>query len=127
MRKLLAAVYLCLIAATPAAADGDAAAGEAIFKRCSACHAVGEGAKNKVGPELNGIVGRQVAAAPGFKYSPAFIAKAEEGWVWDDQHLTEYLSNPKGYIKGTKMAFGGLKKPDEIANVIAYLKTFEAQ
>ena len=127
MRKLVATAYLCLIASTPAAAEGDAAAGDAIFKRCSACHAVGEGAKNKVGPELNGIVGRPVAAAQGFRYSPAFTSKAEEGWVWDDQHLTEYLADPKGYIKGTKMAFPGLKKPEEIANVIAYLRTFSAQ
>ncbi|GCA49463.1 cytochrome c-554 precursor [Sinorhizobium sp. KGO-5] len=127
MQKSLAIASLCLLLASPALADGDAEAGAAVFKKCAACHAVGPGAKNKVGPELNGIIGRKVAAVDGFNYSSAFKAKAEEGWNWDDTHLSEYLANPKVYIKGTKMAFPGLKKPDEIANVIAYLKTFSAQ
>ncbi|WP_400158039.1 c-type cytochrome [Agrobacterium sp. P15N1-A] len=129
MRNILAAAFACLVtvAPSPTLAAGDAAKGEAVFKRCTACHAVGDGAKNKVGPELNGIIGRKVAAAPGFNYSPAFKAKAEEGWTWDDTHLTEYLANPKAYIKGTKMAFPGLKKPEEIADVIEYLKTFQTQ
>ena len=125
MRNIFAAALACLVSVTPALAAGDAAKGEAIFKRCSACHAVGEGAKNKVGPELNGIVGRKVAAAPGFNYSPAFKAKAAEGWSWDETHLTEYLADPKDYVPGTKMAFPGLKKPDEIADVIAYLESFK--
>ncbi|MGF6178330.1 c-type cytochrome [Ensifer sp. 4252] len=124
MQKRLAVTVLCLLSTTPALADGNAETGAAVFKKCAACHAVGEGAKNKVGPELNGILGRKVAAVEGFNYSPAFKAKAEEGWSWDETHLTEYLANPKAYIKGTKMAFPGLKKPEEIADIIAYLKTF---
>lgn len=127
MRYLLATIFICLVAAGPASAEGSADAGAAVFKKCAACHAVGEGAKNKVGPELNGIVGRKVAANEAFNYSPAFKTKAEEGWVWDETHLSEYLANPKVYIKGTKMAFAGLKKPEEIADVIAYLNTFQAQ
>lgn len=126
MRKLLSIVSLCLLAASPASAEGDAEKGAIVFKKCMACHAVGEGAKNKVGPELNGIVGRKVAGVEGFNYSPAFKAKAEEGWSWDETHLTEYLANPKAYIKGTKMAFVGLKKPEDVADIIAYLKTFPA-
>lgn len=125
--KIAAGLAVCLVTSTPALADGDAAKGEAVFKKCVACHAVGEGAKNKVGPELNGILGRKVAAADGFNYSPAFKAKAEEGWVWDEGHLTEYLANPRAYVKGTKMAFPGLKKPEDLADIIAYLKTFEAR
>ncbi len=70
--------------------------------------------KNKVGPELNAIIGRKVAAVEGFNYSAAFKTKAEEGWVWDESHLTEYLTNPKAYIKGTKMAFAGLKSPRKL-------------
>lgn len=125
MQKILAAAFACVIVVSPAWAAGDASKGEAVFKRCTACHAVGEGAKNKVGPELNGIVGRKVAAAPGFNYSTAFKAKGEEGWSWDETHLTAYLADPKGYVPGTKMAFPGLKKPDEIADVITYLETFK--
>lgn len=124
MRYLFATLSFCLLAANPALAEGSADAGAAVFKKCAACHAVGEGAKNKVGPELNAIIGRKVAAIEGFNYSPAFKAKAEEGWVWDEAHLSEYLANPKAYIKGTKMAFAGLKKPEDVADVIAYLKTF---
>ncbi|MFC0805208.1 c-type cytochrome [Ensifer sp. P24N7] len=127
MRKLLAVASLCFLIASPALADGDANAGAAIFKKCGACHAVGPGAKNKVGPELNGIVGRKAAAVEGFNYSTAFKAKAEDGWSWDETHLAEYLTNPKAYIKGTKMAFPGLKKPEEVADIIAYLKTFAAE
>ncbi|EHJ95435.1 c-type cytochrome [Agrobacterium tumefaciens] len=124
MRKLFSIVSLCLIATSPAMAEGDAEKGAVVFKKCTACHAVGEGAANKVGPELNSIIGRKVAGVEGFNYSPAFKAKAEEGWVWDEAHLTEYLANPKAYIKGTKMAFAGLKKPEDVADVIAYLQTF---
>ncbi|MBW0368306.1 c-type cytochrome [Ensifer adhaerens] len=126
MRKSLT-VALCLFAASPALADGNADAGGIVFKKCAACHAVGPGAKNKVGPELNGILGRKVAAVDGFNYSPAFKTKAEEGWSWDETHLSEYLANPKAYVKGTKMAFPGLKKPEEISDIIAYLKTFPAE
>lgn len=127
MPYFLATVSLCALMATPVLADGSADAGAKVFKKCAACHAVGEGAKNKVGPELNGTVGRKVAAVESFNYSPAFKAKAQEGWVWDEKHLTEYLANPKAYIKGTKMAFAGLEKPEEIADLIAYLKTFSTR
>jgi cytochrome c len=101
MRKLIAIASLCLLPAVPALADGNPEAGAIVFKKCL-CHAVGNGAKNKVGPELNGIVGRKVATAPGFNYSAAFKAKAAEGWAWDERHLTEYLANPKAYVKGTR-------------------------
>lgn len=124
MRYILATLSLCTLMATPVLAEGSADGGAKVFKKCAACHAIGEGAKNKVGPELNAIVGRKVAAVESFNYSPAFKAKAQEGWVWDEKHLTEYLANPKAYIKGTKMTFVGLKKPEEIADLVAYLKTF---
>jgi len=119
----LAVLGLTLLS-TPSWAEGDAAAGEKVFKKCSACHAVGDGAKHKVGPELNNTFGRIAGTAEGYKYSNPMIAAGEGGLVWDDATLTEYLANPKGMIKGTKMAFAGLKKDDEIANVLAYLRTF---
>ena len=127
MRKLrtaaLAGVLACL--ALPALADGDVEAGKKVFNKCKACHAVGEDAKNKVGPELNGIVGRAIAAAPDFKYSDAFLAKKAEGFVWDEEALDAYLAKPKDFIPDNKMSFVGLRKEDEREDVIAYLKTFE--
>lgn len=101
----------------------DAAAGEKVFTKCKACHVADED-KNKVGPSLKGVIGRTAGTHEGFKYSPAMIEAGKGGLVWDDAKLTTYLHDPKGTVKGTKMAFPGLKKDDEVANVIAYLKQF---
>ncbi len=97
------------------------AAGEKVFKKCKACHQIGDGAENKVGPELNGVVGRAAASIEGFKYSKPMIAAGEEGLVWTDETLTEYLADPRKFIKGTKMTFGGLKKAEDLHAIIAYL------
>ncbi|MCL5779072.1 cytochrome c family protein [Limibaculum sp. FT325] len=99
---------------------GDAEAGKKVFNKCKACHKLEEG-KNGVGPSLHGLVGRPVASIDGFKYSDAMKAFAEGGKVWDEAALTQYLADPKGVVPGTKMAFAGLKKPEEIADVIAYI------
>jgi cytochrome c len=127
MKKFAAALTALALTgmAGAALAEGDAAAGEKVFKKCKACHQLGDGAKNKVGPVLNGIVGNEIASVDGFKYSKAFLAKKEEGLVWTDEVLDAYLTKPKTYIKGTKMSFAGLKKEGDRANVIAYLSTFE--
>ncbi len=122
---LLAAAAGFAIAGPALAQDGDAAAGEKVFNKCKACHMVGDGAKNRVGPTLTGIIGEPIAANPDFKYSDAFLAKKDEGWVWTPEVLSEYLEDPRGHIEGTKMSFAGLKKPEERADVIAYLQTFE--
>ncbi len=103
------------------------AAGEAVFKKCKACHQVGEGAKNRTGPMLNGIVGGAAGAVDGFKYSKALLGKAEEGLVWDEASLGAFLADPKGFLKGTKMSFNGLKSAEDIAAVSAYLSTFAAE
>lgn len=116
---LAAAAAICL--AMPARAEGDAAAGEKIFLKCKACHENEKGV-NKVGPTLKGIVGRKTASVEGFNYSEAMKAKGAEGAVWDEATLAAYLPDPKAWVPGTKMAFGGLKKPEEVANIIAYLK-----
>ncbi|MBN9672575.1 c-type cytochrome [Roseibium aggregatum] len=131
MSKFLKALSLGVsIAALPvvagAAFAGDAAQGEKVFKKCRACHAVGEGAKHKVGPELNDVFGRTAGSIDGFKYSKAMIAAGNEGLVWDETTMATYLEKPKAMIKGTKMAFAGLKKDDDVANVIAYLATFSS-
>lgn len=101
----------------------DAAAGEQVFAKCKACH-VADADTNKIGPSLKGVVGRTAGTHEGFKYSKAMTEAGEKGTVWDDETLTAYLRDPKGYIKGNKMAFVGLKKDEDLANVIAYLKQF---
>lgn len=107
-----------------AAADPDLmAAGEKVFKKCAACHKVGEGAKNGTGPQLNAIVGRVAGTAEGFKYSKPMVDAGAGGLMWDAAALDAYLADPKGFIPKNKMAFAGLKKEDERAAVIAYLST----
>lgn len=104
-----------------ALADGDAAKGEATFKICKTCHQIGEAAKNFVGPALNGIVGRKAGTYAGYNYSDA---NKNSGLTWDEPTLKKYLKNPREMVPGTKMAFPGLPKDDDIDNVIAYLKQF---
>jgi cytochrome c len=99
------------------------AAGEAVFKKCAACHKVGEGAKNGTGPALNAMVGAPAGAVEGFRYSKPLLEAAGAGLVWDEASLDAFLENPKGFMKGTKMAFAGLKKPEDRAAVIAYLQS----
>lgn len=127
MRKALTYLVAAtsLVAAVPALAQGDAAEGENVFKKCKACHMVGADAKNRVGPVLNGVVGRPFGQVEDFKYSPNLMELAEGGAVWDHETLTAYLAKPKDVIPKGKMSFAGLKKDEEIQNVIAYLETFE--
>ena len=121
MKKMLALLAL-IASATAAHPDGDAAKGAAVFKKnCSACHTATE-PKNKVGPYLGTVVGRPVATYEGFKYSKAMTEFGADGKVWDEARLAEYLPKPKDLVKGTTMAFAGLKTPEEIADLIAYLK-----
>lgn len=101
--------------------------GEKVFRKCKACHQVGDDAKNRSGPVLNGVVGATVGHVGDFKYSKAFKEKNDEGMVWNDETLAAFLAGPKAYIKGTKMGFGGLKKESDIEAVIAYLSTFSQQ
>lgn len=100
-------------------------AGENVFKKCRACHQVGDSAKNRVGPVLNGIVGAPAGAVDGFKYSTALSAMADDGLVWDDASLRAFLANPKGFMKGTKMSFAGLKKDADLDAISAYLASFD--
>jgi cytochrome c len=114
---VLAAAATGLFLAVPAQA-GDAAAGEKVFRKCKSCHYVDK-EKNKTGPHLVNIVGRAAGAVEGFKYSSAM---KDSGLTWDEATLTEFLKKPKTYLKGTKMAFAGIRKDDDLANLIAYLK-----
>jgi cytochrome c len=119
-KAVFAALASAVLFAAPAHAAGDAAAGEKVFAQCKACHENEKGV-NKIGPTLKGVVGRKTASVPDYKYSAAMTAKGAAGQVWDEVTLTEYLPNPKAFVPGTKMAFGGLKKPEDVANIIAYL------
>ncbi|UIJ71417.1 cytochrome c family protein [Aurantimonas sp. HBX-1] len=112
-------------AAEPVALAGDPAAGKSAFRKCQACHAIGEGAVNKIGPELNGIVGEAVASVEGYSFSPALTAFAAEHPTWTPELLTQWLENPRELVPGTKMVFPGVKDPEEIANIIAYLASFD--
>jgi cytochrome c len=105
-------------------ASADAAAGQAIEKRCAACHTVEQGGANKVGPNLWNIVNRPVASHEGFAYSGAMKEFSQGGSVvWDYEHLDHFIMAPKALVKGTAMAFAGLKNPEDRANLIAYLRT----
>ena len=128
IKSSLAVVVLAAAAlgSAPALAEGDPAKGEKVYRKCKACHAVEEG-KNKVGPSLYDIVDRAVATVPKYKYSKAMIAFGEGGAVWDAATLDAYLESPRKAVKGTKMAFAGLRKPGDRADVIAYLMQFKAQ
>jgi len=126
MKASLLALAIIGASVLPAYAAGDAAHGETVFKKCMACHAVGEGATNKVGPELNELIGRTAGTAAGYKYSKPMIDAGAAGLVWDEASLTAFLTSPKAEVPGTKMSFAGLKDATDTADVIAYLATFSA-
>ena len=124
MNKLI--LSFLVVAATSAAASGalaqDVAAGKSSFNKCLPCHAIGEGAKNKVGPELNAIDGRKSGSAPDYSYSDA---NKNSGITWNKEQFLEYIKDPKAKIPGTKMTFAGIKSETEAANLWAYLASFD--
>lgn len=126
IRTLAVLIGVLLTSASSAQDMGDAAAGEAVFKKCMTCHAVGDNARNKVGPVLNGVVGRTAGTVPDFRYSEAMVKAGEGGLTWNPENLAKYLHEPKEFVPGNKMSFAGLKEDADIANVIAYLATMPA-
>ena len=108
---------------TGARAGGDAAAGKAAFQQCAVCHRVGPGAKNAIGPVLDGVVGRKAGTYEGYSYSPAMKKKGEEGFTWTPDKLDAFLTNPMKDVPGTKMGFAGLHSDKDRQNVIAYLES----
>ena len=114
---------LSAVSAGSAMAAGDAAAGEKVFNKCKVCHRIGEGAKNMVGPELNGLDGRHSASAAGFNYSDA---NKNSGITWNEAVFKEYITDPKKKIPGTKMVFAGLPNDKDRDDLWAFISQFKA-
>ena len=120
--SIAAAAALTLLSAGSAMAQ-DVAAGERVFAQCRACHQVGPTAKNAVGPQLNGLIGRKAGTVEGYNYSPA---NKNSGLTWDEATFADYIKDPKAKIPGTKMIYAGLKDEQRITDLVAYLKQFDA-
>lgn len=120
IRHVAASFALFLLFSPSVSLAQDAEAGAAVFRKCAACHNA-ESTANKVGPHLQDIVGRVAGSLEGYNYSKAMKDAGAAGLVWDESALGEYLVAPKDKVPGTKMVFPGLKKPEEVENVIAYL------
>jgi len=120
--KLSALIIIASSAAASAALAQDAAAGKTSFNKCLACHAIGDGAKNKVGPQLNGLDGRKSGTAPDYSYSDA---NKNSGITWNEAQFKEYIKDPKAKIPATKMAFAGIKNEKEINDLWAFLSQYD--
>ena len=121
MRAIFLTLMTVTFLSTPAQA-GDAAKGEKTYRKCASCHMIVPKAKNRVGPQLNGILGREIAAIAGYKYSKGMLAYAADQKVWNEENLAAYLTSPRKVVKGTRMSFAGLRKQTDRDNIIAYLK-----
>lgn len=122
--RLLVLTAAALAASAGAAVAQDAAAGEEVFKKCRACHQVGETAKNAVGPKLNGLFGRKAGQIEGFNYSEA---NKNSGVTWDEPTFAKYIADPKAFMPGNKMAFAGVKDEKDIKDLTAFLKQYDAE
>lgn len=125
-RCVLVAAPLAAWGFTAAAQEGDPAKGEKVFRKCAACHTLSPDGKNKVGPDLYGVIGRTTGTEEGFKYSEVLTQAGADGHVWTEEEISKFLESPKEMFPGTKMTFVGLKKPEERADVIAYIKSVSA-
>jgi cytochrome c len=124
MKKLILSALLIIAssAATSGTLAQDAAAGKTSFNKCMACHAIGEGAQNKVGPELNGLNGRKSGTAPDYSYTEA---NKNSGITWNEAQFKEYIKDPKAKIPGTKMAFSGIKNEKEAGDLWAFIAQYD--
>lgn len=121
--KVTLTAALAIAAMAQVAHAQDVAAGEQSFKKCLACHRIGEGAKNLVGPELNGLDGRKAGTVPGYNYSEA---NKNSGITWNETTFKEYIKDPRGKVPNTKMIFPGIKNEKEVSDLWAYVKQFGA-
>ena len=119
---LITLIVIASAAASSAALAQDVAAGKTSFNKCLACHAVGEGAKNKVGPVLNGLSGRKSGTVEGYSYTEA---NKNSGITWDEATFKDYIKDPKAKIPGTKMVFAGIKNEQEASDLWAFLAQYD--
>jgi cytochrome c len=125
LMKKLTLIALAVIASSAAASSAlaqDAAAGKMVFNKCMACHAIGEGAQNKVGPELNGLDGRKSGTVPDYSYSEA---NKNSGITWNEAQFKEYIKEPKTKIPGTKMSFAGIKNEKDVNDLWAFVSQYD--
>ena len=121
MPALAAVGLLSMTVAASAWADGDVAKGKRVFNKCKTCHEL-ETAKNKIGPTLQGVIGRKAGTVPGFKYSSAM---QNAGIVWDEKTIQQYIADPKKMIPGNKMVLAPIKSEDQREDVVAYIKSMQ--
>jgi len=121
-RTLVYAIAIVLALNAPTLAQ-DAAIGEKLFTQCKACHLIGDATGNKSGPTLNNLFGRVPGTLEGYNFSPAMVAFGEENGAWTPELFTEYIANPRKIVRGTKMAFAGVRQPDRIEHLKAFLLT----
>ena len=122
MRTFFLAIGVLAVTSGHALAQS-AEAGERVYAQCRACHQIGENAKNLVGPQLNGMFGRKSGTVEGYNYTDA---NKNSNITWDEKTFSEYIVDPRGKIPGTKMAFAGIKNPQQVNDLIAYIKQFDA-
>ena len=125
-RALLALALILATSGTTGLAEeiGDAEKGERLFAKCSGCHEVGEGARSRIGPHLNGLFGRPAAGLEDFRYSKGFERAGAKGLEWHADTLSAFIENPKSLVSATRMSFRGFEDPKDRADVIAYLRVF---
>ena len=121
MKRLTLSALVVIGSSASAALAQDVAAGKTSFNKCMACHAIGAGARNKVGPELNGLDGRKSGTAPDYSYSDA---NKNSGITWNETQFEDYIKDPKAKIPGTKMAFAGIKNEKEINDLGAFIAQY---
>jgi cytochrome c len=127
MRSLLLTITAAaLFAGAGNASAQDAAAGERVFAQCRACHQLGETARNGVGPQLNGLIGRTAGTVQGYNYSDAYKRPEVASKVWSEENFTTYIRDPRGVTPGTRMVYAGLKQDGQIRDLIAFLRQFDA-
>ena len=122
LKKLNLTAVLIAVLSVPAVAQ-DAQKGKAVFNVCLACHAIGPGAQNKIGPELNGLDGRKAGTVPNFDYSDA---NKSSGLVWNEETFEDYIKNPAAKVPGTKMIFPGIRNEQQVKDLWAYISQFDS-
>ncbi|MFK7869208.1 MAG: c-type cytochrome [Roseobacter sp.] len=124
LKSSLTLAALCVAGVSFADDLGDPEKGAKVFAKCTGCHQIGEGAKDRIGPHLNGIFGRGAAAHEGYKYSNSMQRAGQDGLIWTAETLDAYIENPRALVSKTRMSFRGIKDAEDRANVVAYMRLF---